>query len=175
MYMTESKSESIWQNCLKIIKDNVPSQSYKTWFEPIKALKLENNILTIQVPSQFFYEWLEEHYVSLLRKTIKQELGNTGKLEYNIIVENNGVAPKTINLPTSNHHKAEPNEIPMPLNLGGIKNPFIIPGIKKQNIDPQLNPNYTFENYIEGDCNRLARSAGLLWLINPVVLLLTRL
>lgn len=156
----EKNAESTWKNCLKIIKDNVPSQSFKTWFEPIKPVKLENNVLTIQVPSQFFYEWLEEHYVSLLRKSIRQELGAGSRLEYNIIVENNGVAPKTINLPTSNATKAEPNEMALPLNLGSIKNPFIIPGIKKQNIDPQLHPNLTFENYIEGDCNRLARSAG---------------
>ena len=66
----------VWNNCLKIIKDNIPSQSFKTWFEPIEPVKLEDSVLTIKVPSQFFYEWLEEHYVSLLKKTIKRELGN---------------------------------------------------------------------------------------------------
>ena len=60
--------EKVWDNCLRIIKDNVSSQSFKTWFEPIKPIKLQNKILTIQVPSQFFYEWLEEHYINLLRK-----------------------------------------------------------------------------------------------------------
>ncbi|MDA9072081.1 chromosomal replication initiator protein DnaA, partial [bacterium] len=63
----------VWQNCLAVIKDNVSLQSYKTWFEPIAPVKLANNVLTIQVPSQFFYEWLEEHYITLLRKTIKKE------------------------------------------------------------------------------------------------------
>ncbi|HRE96448.1 MAG TPA: DnaA N-terminal domain-containing protein, partial [Flavobacteriales bacterium] len=62
--------ETVWKNCLDIIRDNVSLQSFKTWFEPIKPLKLENNVLTIQVPSQFFYEWLEEHYITLLKKTI---------------------------------------------------------------------------------------------------------
>ena len=57
-------STAVWENCLKIIKDNVPTQSFKTWFEPIKALKLDGSVLTIQVPSLFFYEWLEEHYVN---------------------------------------------------------------------------------------------------------------
>ena len=52
----------VWDNCLKIIKDNINYQSFKTWFEPIKPLKLEKNILTIQVPSQFFYEWIEEQF-----------------------------------------------------------------------------------------------------------------
>ena len=57
--------ETVWISCLSIIKDNISAQSFRTWFEPIKPVKLENNILTIQVPSQFFYEWLEEHYVTL--------------------------------------------------------------------------------------------------------------
>ena len=63
---------TVWDNCLQIIKDNVSLQSYKTWFEPIKAVKLKDKVLTIQVPSQFFYEWLEEHYVTILKKTIKK-------------------------------------------------------------------------------------------------------
>ncbi|MDX5321835.1 MAG: chromosomal replication initiator protein DnaA, partial [Bacteroidota bacterium] len=159
----EMTCETVWQNCLKLIKDNVNPQSFKTWFEPIKPIKLENKVLTIQVPSQFFYEWLEEHYVTLLRKTLKQELGPASRLEYNIIVENSGSGnkPYTINVPTNNAARAEQNEVGLPLNIStNIKNPFIIPGLKKINIDAQLNPNYTFENFIEGDCNRLARSAG---------------
>ncbi len=159
----EMTCETVWQNCLKLIKDNVNPQSFKTWFEPIKPIKLENKVLTIQVPSQFFYEWLEEHYVTLLRKTLKQELGPASRLEYNIIVENGsgGNKPYTINVPTNSAARAEQNEVGLPLNIStNIKNPFIIPGLKKINIDAQLNPNYTFENFIEGDCNRLARSAG---------------
>src|SRR3546814_1059872 len=83
----EKTCHGVWENCLRIIKDNVPAQSFKTWFEPIKAITLENKILTIQVPSLFFYEWLEEHYVSLLRRTIKHHLGGEGRLEYIIIME----------------------------------------------------------------------------------------
>lgn len=155
----------VWDNCLSIIKDNVSLQSYKTWFEPITPLKLAKNVLTIQVPSQFFYEWLEEHYISLLRKTVKKELGPEGKLEYSIIMENSVHNPKpyTVKIPTTNRQalKNEPVSVPMDVNSEkGIKNPFIIPGLKKVNIDSQLNPNYSFDNFIEGDCNRLARSAG---------------
>ena len=80
--------DQVWNNCLQIIKDNVSLQSYKTWFEPIHPVKLDDGVLTIQVPSQFFYEWLEEHYVTLLRKTIKRELGEDARLEYRIVVEN---------------------------------------------------------------------------------------
>jgi len=83
----KKKHTDVWEKCLKVIKDNIPLQAYKTWFEPINPIKLENDILTIQVPSQFFYEWLEENYIGLLKRTIKKELGGMGKLEYSIIVD----------------------------------------------------------------------------------------
>jgi chromosomal replication initiator protein len=159
----EKTCASVWTNCLQIIKDNIPTQSFKTWFEPIIPLRLEESILTIQVPSLFFYEWLEEHYVGLLRKTIKKQLGDSGRLEYNIVVEkSSSQKPYTTNIPSSgNGAEGKTQSIPMPLALNkDIKNPFVIPGLKKLQVDPQLNPNYTFENFIEGDCNRLARSAG---------------
>ena len=162
----------VWQNCLAVIKDNVSLQSYKTWFDPIAPVKLANNVLTIQVPSQFFYEWLEEHYITLLRKTIKKELGTEGKLEYSIIMENgvNNPKPYTVRIPTTNRQalKNDPLAVPMDVNgEKGIRNPFIIPGLKKVKIDSQLNPNYSFESFIEGDCNRLARSAGYAVSKNP--------
>ena len=159
----EKTCTEVWKNCLQIIKDNIPSQSFKTWFEPIIPLRLEESILTIQVPSLFFYEWLEEHYVGLLRKTIKKQLGDAGRLEYNIVVEkSSSQKPYTTNIPSSgNGAEGKTQSIPMPIALNkDIKNPFVIPGLKKLQVDPQLNPNYTFENFIEGDCNRLARSAG---------------
>ncbi|MXV13683.1 chromosomal replication initiator protein DnaA [Hufsiella ginkgonis] len=159
----EKTSTNVWNNCLQIIKDNIPAQSFKTWFEPIKALRLEDNVLTIQVPSLFFYEWLEEHYVGLLRKTVKKQLGDEGRLEYNIVVEKSSSSkPFTTNMPSNGNGAEGKNQsMPMPVSLNkDIKNPFVIPGLKKLQVDPQLNPNYSFDNFIEGDCNRLARSAG---------------
>ncbi len=156
--------EKIWQNCLAVIKDNVSLQSYKTWFEPIRPVKLQDKILTIQVPSQFFYEWLEEHYITLLKKTIKKELGTDGKLEYSIIMENHvkNASPYTVKVPTANRKALRNDPVSMPVDISAnpIKNPFIIPGLRKVNVDSNLNPNYSFENFVEGDCNRLARSAG---------------
>src|SRR5688500_5180516 len=137
----------VWDNCLKIIRDNVNLQSFKTWFAPITAVSLDGKTLTIQVPSLFFYEWLEEHYVTLLKKVIKKELGPGAKLEYNIIVENSsgGAKPHTINVPTQKSKSEEDMEVSMPENISGsIKNPFILPGIKKMQIDAQLNQNLTF-------------------------------
>ncbi len=166
-------AQEVWENCLKIIKDNIHYQSYKTWFVPIKPLKLDNNVLTIQVPSQFFYEWLEEHYIGLLKKTIKKELGSEGRLEYSIIMENsyNNPKPYSIKMPTASADTNNPAvSMPIDLNKGiakEIPNPFVIPGLKKIKVNSQLVESYSFENFVEGDCNRLARSAGFAVSENP--------
>jgi len=162
----------VWNNCLQIIKDIIPSISYKTWFEPIVPLKLKNNVLTIQVPSPFFYEYLEEQYIDVLRKTIRRELGSDAKLEYNVVMENNQFSngkPYTVKYPSRNKSELtnKPVNVPVEAATTSIKNPFIIPGIKKIHFDPRLNPDYSFQNYIEGDCNRLARSAGVAVGNNP--------
>lgn len=162
--MVEEKAcVSVWNNCLDIIKDNVSPQSYRTWFQPIKAVKLKSSILTIQVPSQFFYEWLEQHYIDLLKKTIKKELGTEGKLEYSIVMDNSfNAKPYVTKIPSSGRGNIKNQPIHMPININetAIRNPFIIPGLKKIQVDPQLNPNFSFDTYVEGECNRLARSAG---------------
>lgn len=155
----------IWENCLKIIKDNVPFISYRTWFEPIVPVKLESNILTIQVPSPFFYEYLEEQYIDILRKTLRKEIGAGAKLEYSVVVDNNhslNSKPYTVKLPTNQNSnlKNKPVSAPAPEEDNSIRNPFVIPGIQKLQIDPQLKQDNNFENFIEGECNRLARSAG---------------
>ena len=149
---------TVWDSCLRTIRRNVNTQSFKTWFEPIRPVRLDQNALTIQVPNKFFYEWLEEHYVALLKMTIRQELGEKGRLEYQILMGQNQDQSQSAKSSSSNS-KRDMN-VPGAVDTGSIKNPFIIPGIKKVTIDPQLNPSYTFENFIEGDCNRLARSAG---------------
>lgn len=77
---------TVWRECLNIIKNEISTQSFHTWFLPIKPVKLENNVLTIAVPSPFFYEWLEEYYVHVLKKAIDAVLGSNGKLEYSIMV-----------------------------------------------------------------------------------------
>ncbi|MFM2134624.1 MAG: chromosomal replication initiator protein DnaA [Bacteroidota bacterium] len=158
----EKTCESVWKKCLQIIKDNVNAQSFKTWFEPIKPVKLDGKVLTIEVPSQFFYEWLEEHYITLLKKVIRQQLGNEGRLEYSIVMEHGAAdKPYTVKLPTKagSELRNTPVNVPMSGN-NSIRNPFIIPGLKKVNVESQLNINYNFDTFVEGDCNRLARSAG---------------
>ena len=149
---------TVWDNCLHAIRKSVTAQSFKTWFEPIRPVRLENNALTIQVPNKFFYEWLEEHYVALLKRTIRTELGERGRLEYQILMSNGNTSRKIKGNTTQN---GTASLGPGAISAANIKNPFVIPGIRKVKIDPQLNRDYRFDNYIEGDCNRLARSAGL--------------
>ncbi|HET8753074.1 MAG TPA: DnaA N-terminal domain-containing protein, partial [Salinimicrobium sp.] len=81
-------AQSVWNSCLSFIKDNITPQAYKTWFEPIIAVKLTEKALSIQVPSKFFYEWLEEHYVKLLKVSLNRTLGEHAKLVYVIRMEN---------------------------------------------------------------------------------------
>ncbi len=163
--------QSVWKNCLETIQRNVNTQTYKTWFEPIVPVRLDNNSLTIQVPNKFFYEWLEEHYVPLLKMSIHMELGEKARLEYQVPVSRTPetatrrtatVATSTTSNRTSQQQVQNLNEeVKSPaVNAQQIKNPFVIPGIQKMRVDPQLNSNYTFDSFIEGDCNRLARSAG---------------
>jgi len=136
---------SIWENCLSIIKSNLSDKSFNTWFKPIKSIRFNNNVLTIQVPNRFFYDYIEENYLGTLKKTIYQILGPKGRLEYKILVENTAAtAPQERSFSSKD-----------------IKNPFVIPGLKKTKIESHLITKYTFDNYIEGDCNRLGRSAGL--------------
>ncbi len=185
----EQSPEAVWNNCLDIIRDNITRQSFKTWFEPLKAIGLESEgdqvKLTVQLPSRFYFEWLEEHYYGLLRKTITKVLGAQGRLYYNIVIERDdaetGYRGSTMSLPAKqgggdppaaprpSFGEAPPTEqsAPSPVRSGpdgaGVpfQNPFAVPGIQKARIESRLNPSYTFDRFIEGDCNRLARSASL--------------
>ena len=152
----------IWNNCLSVIKDNVTEEAYQTWFEPIVPVSLNNNLFILQVPSPFFAEFLDEHHLNLLKPVIKRFAGEKVKLAYKLPVDSSD-SNGTMTVPSSNRSVPKnPIGQPPPQRLSdGPINPFVIPGLKKLQIDSQLNENYTFDNFIEGDCNRLARSAGM--------------
>ncbi len=154
----------VWNNCLQVIRDIIPPASFKTWFEPIVPLKLKENVLTIEVPTPFFYEYLEEHFIDLISKTIRKEVGAQAQLEYSVrVVENSAVV-----YPPKGHNRPNNKPVPFPTDSEKtIPNPFVIPGLKQLQIDPQLNPEYSFSNFIEGECNRLGRSAGATIAENP--------
>jgi chromosomal replication initiator protein len=147
--------QMVWHACLTTIRKNISYQSFKTWFEPIKAVKLDTQVLTIQVPSKLHYEWIEEHYLQLLKVCLRRELGDTGRLEYQIVMATEP-QQKAIT-------GAEPDDEPRPSFIGGneIKNVYLIPGIKSVKHESNLNIDHRFTNFIEGDCNRLGRNAGI--------------
>ncbi len=151
-----SDHKTAWGNCLTKIKEDVGDQGFETWFKPIKPIRLQNNILTIQVPSQFFYEYLEEHYVHLLRNVIDNQLGKDYRLEYSVVVDtgDDSNKPYTISLP-NNPSRPSGNGLSSKNEARKTLGSYELFGY-----DIKLNPSYTFDNFIEGDCNRLARSAG---------------
>lgn len=156
----KQKCNQIWDNCLQIIADNVPAASFKTWFLPIRPVKMENNIITIEVPSHFFYEYIEENYIDLLKKVLRKEMGEGAKLEY-VIVVNKSSKDGKVNLPSSVQPNTQNRPVAKPISVKDkVHNPFVIPGIKKITVDSNLLKKHSFENFIVGDCNRVASEAG---------------
>ncbi|GMQ29215.1 chromosomal replication initiator protein DnaA [Algoriphagus confluentis] len=152
------EASAVWNECLRVIEQHVNEQSYSTWFKPINPVKLEGSSLTIQVPSQFFYEWLEDNYVQVLKLAIKSTLGQNGRLEYAVVVDkgNSANQPYVVSFPQGNTTGKKPTHAP-----AEVKTPFEMQSLDADMLtQSNLNPNYTFNTYIEGDCNRLARSAG---------------
>lgn len=162
--MNNSSHIRIWNNCLKMISDIIPSASFRTWLEPIKPIALKDSTFIIEVPSDFFREYIEENFIDYIGKALKKEIGENAKLVYNVKVTNKDA----FTVPHQDKHDIKNKPIPFPRtdDRGNI-NPFIIPGLQQLNIDPQLNPNYCFNNFIEGDCNKLGRAAGLTIADNP--------
>lgn len=129
-----------WKECLRTIKNNVTLMTYNTWFLPIKPLDLKDSVLTVQLPSQFFWEWVDEHYNTLITKTVQEILGKDGRLAYVISEEK------------------EKNE---PIELKEIKKSSAADTQKvNKDFEAHLNPRYTFDNFIKGEGNQLARAAA---------------
>ncbi|MGB5990169.1 MAG: chromosomal replication initiator protein DnaA [Marinifilaceae bacterium] len=156
----------VWKKCLDILQENIAPKSFKTWFEPIVPEKIEGSSLTLQVPNYYFCEFIEDKFIDELSFAIKTVIGEEASLEYSAVVDSNNTA-KSLHVPVTNKYNTSNNPIQAPSVAGRpIKNPFDIAPHKMQ-IDSQLNPNYTLNNYIEGECNRLARAAGVAIGQNP--------
>ncbi len=140
-----SDHETLWKECLKTIKQNVTLMTYNTWFQPIKSMGVKDSTLTVQLPSHFFWEWIDEHFNTLINKTIHEVLGENAKLAYIIAEEkeSNESSQKPVHL-ASRHI---------------VKN--------KPDFETYLNSRYTFENFIKGEGNQLARAAASAISDNP--------
>ena len=153
---------ALWKRCLNFIKDNVNATAYKTWFEPVVPLKYEDKALTIGVPSPFFYEYLEEKYVGLLRAAIYKEIGEGTELMYSILTDKtNHIA---IDMKGTERSSALPPQAPI---HNGNKAPSLLQAPAVQDLDPHLNPNYNFENFIKGTSNEFSRTVAETVAQNP--------
>ncbi len=154
--MTENKKE-LWYQCLKLIKENVTEQQYKTWFAPIAFEHYDEatRTLLVQLPSMYVYEYLEQYYVSLLEKVLTRCFGQDTHLTYRIVTD------KAHNL--SQDVQSEPSTgIAQPVATDrGNKAPTTLDAAKPQDLPTQLEPHKTFLNFIEGDSNKLPRTVGI--------------
>lgn len=147
--------QQIWSRCLEMFQSNVTPQQFATWFSPMrfKSYDAERRQLTIYIPSQFFFEYLEEHFRRLIHATIARFFGPEVNLMYEVLVADKDtvkqVSDAAPQLPAggSSH---EPNESP---KLEDVVTPA-------EDLDSQLNPHLTFANFLEGACNKLPRSVG---------------
>ena len=165
-----SNCQTIWNECLKIIQSNISPEHFETWFQPVVPVSLKQQELTIQVPSMFYYEFIENNFWQLLKTAVRHVMGPDGKLAYSVVMGKN-----VLRLPQSSSEVGSNQPAMPPLPSGSdtekqgreIVNPFVIPGLKTMNINSQLKPELNFDNFVEGECNRLARAAGFAVAKNP--------
>ena len=148
----------VWNNCLRIIEQIIDPQKFDTWFRPIKPVSLVDDVLTIEVPSDFFREYLEGAFLDIIKRTLQRVIGGSAKLVYTFrpvrreeamrLPASQGVPPTNRTVAINSYH---PSENP---------SPFVFPGIQKVQINPRLNPVYCFENLVEGECNKMGVTAG---------------
>lgn len=156
--MTQERHIAVWNNCLNFIRQNIDPRQFDLWFRPIKPVSLVDSTLTVEVPSEFFREYVEDAYLDIMKAALKKELGVSAKLLYAAIPVRKQpplVYPASHgNVPVNKTVSVET------YNRGGNPGPFVFPGIQRVQINPHLNPVYCFENLIVGECNKMGFTAG---------------
>ena len=152
----EGLAQSLWTDqCLPIIRNNVDEKQFRTWFDPIRIISFEQQALTFGLPSQYFYEFLSEHFGRLIFSVVRRVFGEDTQLKYSLMVDQThhltvDIEPVSSQvMPARARQAADGNKAPSPLQAP-----------MPQDLDPQLNRNYNFENFIEGMSNKLPRSVG---------------
>ena len=156
--MLHERHISVWNNCLHFIQQNIDPKQFNLWFKPIVPVSLVESTLTVQVPSEFFREYVEDVYLEILKAALKKELGVAAKLVY-------VVTPVRQQQPLT--YPAAPGNVPVNKSISvetfthaGNTSPFVFPGVQRIKVDSQLNPTYCFENLIVGECNKMGFTAG---------------
>ena len=156
--MIQERHISVWNNCLNFIQQNIDPKQFSVWFRPIKPVSLAESTLTLEVPSEFFREYLEDAYLDILKASLKKELGVGAKLVY-VVAPVQKQAPLVYpaahgNVPVNKTISVET------YSKSSNPGPFVFPGIQRVQVNPQLNPVYCFENLIVGECNKMGFTAG---------------
>ena len=156
-----NSQKALWGECLQLIKANVTEQQYKTWFAPIvfETYSESEHTLLVQVPSTYVYEYLEQHYVGLLGKVLARVFGTNVILRYRIVAIN-GENKRSRSYVEVEGDQPSEIEAPVPVTRGN-KSPSTLDSAQPQGLNPQLDPKKTFQNFIEGDSNKLPRTVGL--------------
>ncbi len=147
-----------WQSCLSELKTKTSAEEFAQWFMPIEPLEFDGVRLRVKVPDRDFARTIEDNYSHVLKPIIAEWFGSDTRLYY---------AVRKIAVPSESDVTSQSSTVAQPTNTTKIRNPFVIPGINRLRIEPQLNKNYTFDNFIEGECNRLVRSAAMSISVNP--------
>ena len=149
--------KALWDNSLLLIKDNVTEQQYNTWFKPIvfESYKPSTKTLLVQVPSAFVYEYLEQNFVDLLSKVLHRNFGEGIRLTYRVVTDKDHQVSQDI--------EADPAEdaAAVHVHTHSAQEAAMAEAPQWEDIDTQLDPKLTFDNYMEGESNKLPRSVGL--------------
>lgn len=140
----------IWNKSLSIIKDNIEPAAYETWFAPIVPISYENDTLLLQVPTQFYYEFIEEKYLDLVARSLRRVTGSQTRLRYRVAYDKQDDRQRV---------EVSSQNVVIPKQVRAFANPFESAPV--DNVDPRLKWEYNFEHFIEGESNRLARSAAM--------------
>ena len=140
----------LWAQCQQILRDNLSQSAYQTWFAPVVAVQWQDNVLVLQVKSQFIVEYIEENYLNLLSRVLRKVFGPQLQLEYRVLM-----AGDAINVPSS------------PVQSSAASAPLAVAKAPVEAWDSQLNTLYTFDNFIKGEPNKLARAAAVEIAKNP--------
>lgn len=166
---TMNHAQHVWSACLNQLGERVNSQSYKAWLEPIVPTRLEAGVLTLQVPSHFFYEWIEEHYEEMIAAVVETVLGKDARVAYEIAKDDPPIDAHEDILAVAPPPRSEPTSYPpQPESFRtGNATPNHKRSSQSGSFQNFLNPRYTFENFIKGESNQFARAAATAVANNP--------
>lgn len=166
VYKNPEKAKEIWKKCLEIIKQNINGLSFKTWFEPIEPVGFDKNELTIKLPNDFSWDYIEVNFNSLIKKALLETIGENAKLSY--IFDSNSDSNTTSSTPDYGSESYYPLNYVANSNTGSKFNQIskeINWNINRQqedeNFETNLNEKFTFDNFIKGEGNQLARAAAI--------------